>query len=287
MEQFIEFLKVLFLGIVEGITEWLPVSSTGHMLLVDEFMTLNESEEFKELFFIVIQLGAIMAVVLLFWNNLFPFQWKNKKDSVIRKDIFQMWFKVVVACIPGAVITLLFDDAIEGFLNDTALPGTDITLMPVVIAVALILYGGAFILVEKKNQNRQMRVNSISQLTYKDALGIGLFQVLSIIPGTSRSGSTIVGALILGISRVAAAEFTFYMAVPVMLGYSFLKLLKFGFDFTQGQILILLVGCLSAFVTSLFIIRFLMDYVKKHSFSLFGWYRIGLGALVLFYFTFA
>lgn len=273
MEAILEFLKVLFLGIVEGITEWLPISSTGHMLLVDEFLKINESEEFKEMFFVVIQLGAILAVVLLFWEKMFPFQWKNKKESVIRKDVFSMWFKVVAACIPGAVVTLLFDDWIDEHLHT-----------PTVIAGALILYGVAFIFVEKWNRSRPARVNFLSDITYRDALLIGMFQVLSIIPGTSRSGSTIVGALILGISRVAAAEFTFFLAVPVMLGYSALKLLGFGLAFTANQIVILTVGCLSAFVTSVFVIKFLMSYIKKHSFSAFGWYRIVLGVLVLAYF---
>ncbi|MBR5296158.1 MAG: undecaprenyl-diphosphate phosphatase [Clostridia bacterium] len=283
MEKFLEFLKVLFLGIVEGITEWLPVSSTGHMLLVDEFLQLNADEAFKEMFFVVIQFGAILAVILLFWNKMFPFQFKDKGQSIIRKDVFSLWFKVVFACIPGAVITLLFDDMIEDFLNHTALFGK-VTLMTVVIAAALILYGFAFIFVEKKNANRKMRVTELHQISYKDAFLIGLFQVLSIIPGTSRSGSTIIGALTLGISRSAAAEFTFFLAVPVMAGYSLLKLLKFGFAFTSLQLMILLVGCISAFLTSLLVIRFLMSYVKKHSFSAFGIYRIILGAIVLLYF---
>jgi undecaprenyl-diphosphatase len=283
MEKFLEFLKVLFLGIVEGITEWLPVSSTGHMLLVDEFLQLNENEAFKEMFFVVIQFGAILAVILLFWNKMFPFQFRDKGQSVIRKDVFSLWFKVVFACIPGAVVTLLFDDVIEDFLNHTIL-FKDVNLMTVVIAAALILYGFAFIFVEKKNEKREMRVTSLDQIGYKDAFLIGLFQVLSIIPGTSRSGSTIIGALTLGISRAAAAEFTFFLAVPVMAGYSLLKLLKFGFDFSSYQLMILLLGCAAAFLTSLLVIRFLMNYVKKHSFSAFGIYRILLGAIVLLYF---
>ncbi len=283
MVKFLEFLKVLFLGIVEGITEWLPVSSTGHMLLVDEFLQLNENEAFKEMFFVVIQFGAILAVILLFWNKMFPFQFRDKGQSVIRKDVFSLWFKVVFACIPGAVITLLFDDVIEDFLNHTIL-FQDVSLMTVVIALALILYGFAFIFIEKKNEKREMRVTKLEEISYKDAFLIGLFQVLSIIPGTSRSGSTIIGALTLGISRAAAAEFTFFLAVPVMAGYSLLKLLKFGFAFSSYQLFILLAGCVSAFLTSLFVIRFLMNYVKKHSFSAFGIYRIILGAIVLLYF---
>ncbi|MBR2615841.1 MAG: undecaprenyl-diphosphate phosphatase [Clostridia bacterium] len=278
MTQLLEYLKVLVLGIVEGITEWLPISSTGHMLLVDEFFTLNQDEAFKEMFFIVIQLGAILAVLILFWDKMFPFRLgkEGKKEGVIRGDVFSLWFKVVVACIPGAAVTLLFDDYIEAHFHT-----------PTVIACALILYGVAFLLVEGKNKDKAVRVHSLSEITYKDAFYIGLFQVLSIIPGTSRSGSTIVGARILGVSRVAAAEFTFFLAVPVMLGYSALKLLKFGLALTATQWGLLLFGCAVAFLTSLFVIRFLMDYVKKHDFSLFGWYRIVLGLLVLGYFAFA
>ncbi len=274
MAQIIEYLKVLFLGIVEGITEWLPISSTGHMLLVDEFFRLKESEEFKELFFIVIQLGAILAVLLLFWDKMFPFQFKNKNESVIRKDTVSLWFKVVVACIPGAVVTILFDDWIDQHLHT-----------PNVIALALVFYGIAFLVIEKWNKSRPQKEMSLSDLSYRDALLIGLFQVLSIIPGTSRSGSTIIGALILGVPRVVAAEFTFFLAVPVMAGYSLLKLLGFGLAFTANQIIILAIGCLSAFLTSLIVIRFLMGYIKKKSFAAFGWYRIALGALVLLFFA--
>ncbi len=273
MERLFEILKVIFLGIVEGITEWLPVSSTGHMLLVDEFLKLNQSEEFKEMFFIVIQLGAILAVLLLFWDKMWPFQKGKTANEVIRKDTFSLWFKVVVACIPGAVVTILFDDWIDAHLHT-----------PTVIAGALILYGIAFLFLEKGNEKREMRVSDIHAISYKDAFLIGLFQVLSIIPGTSRSGSTILGALVLGVSRVAAAKFTFFLAVPVMAGYSLLKLLKFGFALTLSEGLILIIGCAAAFLTSLFVIRFLMDYVKKHSFAVFGIYRIVLGALVLLYF---
>lgn len=283
----IELLKVVFLGIVEGITEWLPISSTGHMLLVDAFMQLKESAEFKEMFFVVIQLGAIMAVVLLFWKRMWPFGLNEKKNPVIKKDIFSMWFKVVAACIPGAVITIAFDDAIEGFLSDTKVLGGKTTLMVIVIAAALILYGIGFILVEKWNKKRTPRVNSIEELTYKDALLIGLFQVLSIIPGTSRSGSTIIGGLCIGVSRVAAADFTFFLAVPVMLGYSLLKVAKYfldGFFFSMAQIWILLVGCLVAFLVSIVVIKFLLSYIKKNDFAVFGWYRIILGIIVLGFF---
>ena len=270
---FFEILKVIFLGIVEGITEWLPISSTGHMLLVDEFLHINASDAFKEMFFVVIQLGAIMAVVLLFWKKMWPFNFKEKGKPVIKTKIFDLWFKVVVACIPGAVVTILFDDYIEAHFHT-----------PLVIASTLILYGIAFILIENRNKNVIPDVKKLKDITYKHALLIGLFQVLSIIPGTSRSGSTIIGALLIGISRVAAAEFTFFLAVPVMFGLSALKLLKFGFAFTAAELIILLVGCITAFVVSLFVISFLMSYIKKKDFKLFGWYRIVLGIIVIVYF---
>lgn len=269
----IEILKVIFLGIVEGITEWLPISSTGHMLLVDEFIQLDMSGEFKEMFFVVIQLGAILAVVLIFWKKMFPFQWKDKSQPVVRADVFSLWFKVVVACIPGAIVTILFDDYIEQHLHT-----------PVVIAIALIFYGIAFIAVENWNRKRTPRVAELSDITYQTAFLIGMFQVLSIIPGTSRSGATIIGALLIGVSRVAAAEFTFFLAVPVMFGLSFLKILKFGFDFTGAELAVLLVGCVVAFAVSVLVIKFLMSYIKKHDFRVFGWYRILLGAVVLGYF---
>lgn len=273
--NFIEILKVVFLGIVEGITEWLPVSSTGHMLLVDEFIKMNTSEEFKEMFFYVIQLGAILAVVLLFWNKMWPFELTDDKKPAIKKDIFSMWFKVVVACIPGAVVTILFDDFIEEHLHT-----------PAVIAVALIFYGIAFIVVENWNKKKTPKVENLEDITYKTAFLIGLFQVLSIIPGTSRSGSTIIGALLIGVSRVAAAEFTFFLAVPVMIGMSFLKLIKIGFAFTAAEYIILVVGTVTAFAVSVIVIKFLMGYIKKKDFNLFGWYRIILGILVLGYFGF-
>lgn len=270
----IEIIKAIFLGIVEGITEWLPISSTGHMLLVDEFIHLNMSEEFKNMFFIVIQLGAILAVVLLFWNKMFPFQFKDKDKPIIRKDIFSMWFKVVVACIPGAIVTLLFDDYIDAHLHT-----------PLVIALALIFYGIAFIIIENWNKTRTPKVNELSEITYKTAFIIGLFQVLSIIPGTSRSGATIIGSLLIGVSRSAAAEFTFFLAVPVMLGLSAIKVLKYGIAFSTGELLVLGTGTLVAFIVSIFVIMFLMNYIKKHDFKIFGWYRIVLGIIVLLYFT--
>ncbi len=276
MPDFIEILKVIFLGIVEGITEWLPVSSTGHMLLVDEFIKMNVSEEFKELFFIVIQLGAILAVVMIFWQKMWPFGLTDEKKPMVKKDIFSMWFKVVVACIPGAVVTILFDDFIEEHLHT-----------PTVIAIALIFYGIAFIVIENWNKTREAKVATLADITYKTAFIIGLFQVLSIIPGTSRSGATIIGALIIGVSRVAAAEFTFFLAVPVMLGMSLLKILKIGLAFSSGELVILAVGTITAFVVSVIVIKFLMSYIKKKDFKLFGWYRIVLGALVLLYFAVA
>ena len=272
--DFMEILKVVFLGIVEGITEWLPISSTGHMLLVDEFLQLGMSESFKEMFFVVIQLGAILAVVVLFWNKMFPFQFKDKTQPVIKKDTFSLWFKVVVACVPSAIMGFLFDDFLEAHLQT-----------PIVIAVMLIFYGVLFILIENWNKKRTATTTSLAEISYKTAFLIGMFQVLSLIPGTSRSGATIIGALLIGVSRVAAAEFTFFLAVPTMLGASAYKLLKFGFDFTGTELFTLALGMAVAFVVSLLIIKFLMSYIKKHDFKVFGWYRIALGIVVLLYFT--
>ena len=273
MANFVEALKVIFLGIVEGITEWLPISSTGHMLLVDQFLQLNESQDFKDMFFVVIQLGAIMAVVLLFWNKMWPFKRSVNNKIEVRKDVFSIWLKVVVACVPGAVITLLFDDYIEAHFQT-----------PEVIASALILYGIAFILIEIFNRKRKPKIETINDITYMTAFLIGLFQVLSIIPGTSRSGSTIIGALLIGVSRVAAAEFTFFLAVPVMFGLRAIKIIKFGFGFTALELCITLLGMLVAFVVSLIVVKFLMNYIRKHDFKVFGWYRIILGVVILIYF---
>lgn len=269
----IELLKVVFLGIVEGITEWLPISSTGHMLLVDEFIHMNMSESFKEMFFVVIQLGAILAVVVIFWKMLCPIQLKDKTKPVIKRDTVSMWFKVIIACIPGAAVTLLFDDFIDAHLHT-----------PLIISLMLIIYGIGFIVIENRNKKITPRISEMNSITYKDAFIIGLFQVLSIIPGTSRSGSTIIGALIIGISRVAAAEFTFFLAVPVMFGYSLLKMLKFGLAFTGTELTVLIVGMLVAFVVSVIVIKFLMSYIKKHDFKVFGWYRIILGIILIIYF---
>ncbi len=269
--SFIEIMKAVFLGIVEGITEWLPISSTGHMLLVDEFLRLDMSNEFKEMFFVVIQLGAILAVVSVFFGRMMPFELNNGLE--IKKDTVLLWVKVAVACVPGAVVTLLFDGFIDAHLHT-----------PFVIALALIVYGIAFIVIENSAKNKAPKTNRLEDISYKEALLIGLFQVLSIVPGTSRSGSTIIGALLIGVSRVAAAEFTFFLAVPVMFGLSALKLLDFGFAFSTQELIILLVGCVTAFAVSLGVVKFLMSYVRKKDFKAFGVYRIALGTFVLSYF---
>jgi undecaprenyl-diphosphatase len=272
----VELLKTIFLGIVEGVTEWLPVSSTGHMLLVDEFLRLDASEEFKSVFFYVIQLGAILAVVVLFWNQLWPFRRKPEGGLLVKGKTVSLWLKVVVACIPGALAAILLDDYIEAHFET-----------PTVIAAALILYGVGFLVVERWNRGRKPRVGRVEEISYPTALGVGLFQVLSIIPGTSRSGACIIGALILGVARPAAARFTFQMAVPVMFGMSALKLLKYGFHFSGSELAILLVGMVVAFVVSMLVIRFLMNYIRKHGFEVFGWYRIVLGIVILVYFAIA
>ena len=275
--DFIELLKVLLLGIVEGITEWLPISSTGHMLLIDTFFTLQLREEFKEMFFVVIQLGAILAVVVFFWKKLFPLhiEKEEKIKFVADMGILKLWGKVLVACLPAAVIGILFDDLLEEYLHT-----------PLIISLMLILYGVAFIVVENRNKSREFPMQTTADISYKQALIIGAFQVLSLIPGTSRSGATILGALLIGISRPAGAEFTFYLAIPVMFGASALKLLKFLMDgggFLGAEIWYLLIGAIVAFVVSLFVIKFLMNFVKKHDFKVFGWYRILLGAAVIAY----
>lgn len=268
-------LKVILLGIVEGITEWLPISSTGHLILVDEFIKLNASAAFKEMFNVVVQLGAIMAVVVLYFNKLNPFApTKSKKQKV---QTIQLWMKVIVACIPAGVLGILFDDWMEAHLHNH-----------IVVSIMLIVYGVLFIAVENWNKKNTPRVTRLSQLSYQTALAIGAFQVLSLIPGTSRSGATIVGALLIGVSRYVAAEFTFFLAIPVMFGASGLKLLKFvtdGGGFTGMEAVMLLGGCLVAFVVSVIAIKFLMGYIKKNDFKVFGYYRIVLGILVLAYFV--
>lgn len=339
--NFIELLKIVFLGIVEGITEWLPISSTGHMILVDEFLHLNVSDAFKSMFFVVIQLGAILAVVFIYWNKLFPFyrdskapidkealpkmwakiigssvliilvlalvfKFKSGLDSKFMKLLILllgfiiivsllfyilsnlvkgvnvrtnrsqliMWLKIVVACIPAGIVGVLFDDFIDEYLYNY-----------IVVALALIIFGIFFIIIENKNKDQEPRVKTIDEITYKDALMIGLFQVLAaVFPGTSRSGATILGGIVIGLSRTIAAEFTFFLAVPVMLGASILKLAKFGLSFTMAEFIYLVVGMVVAFGVSIVVIKFLMNYIKKNDFKAFGWYRIILGILVLVYF---
>ncbi len=278
--EFIEILKVIILGIVEGITEWLPVSSTGHMILVDEFIKMDVSLAFKEMFFVVIQLGAIMAVVVIYWKKLFPFQKVQIADGKPRielnRDTMSLWLKVIIASFPAAIIGLPFDDKIdELFYNYQT------------VAVTLILYGIFFILVEYRNKNKRPIVNYLSDLTYSTAVIIGIFQILALIPGTSRSGATIVGAMLIGVSRTVAAEFTFFLAIPVMFGASLLKLLKFGLVFTGTEMMVLSIGMITAFVVSVLAIKFLMGYIKKHDFKVFGYYRIVLGLIVIAYFMFA
>ena len=275
--SFIEWIKVVILGIVEGITEWLPISSTGHMILVDEFMHLNVSEEFMNMFLVVIQLGAILAVVVLYFTKLWPFHYQPRRQSLVERyvdmDKIILWFKILVACVPAIVVGLPLDDFFEEkFYNY------------VVVALMLVLYGVLFIAIENYNKRRQPQINNLEEISFKTAFLIGLFQVLSLIPGTSRSGSTIIGGILVGTSRTVAAEFTFFLAIPVMFGASLLKLVKFGFHFTGTEVAILLVGMAVAFVVSILAIKFLMGYIKKHDFKVFGWYRIILGILVLGYF---
>lgn len=293
--NFVEWLKVVLLGIVEGITEWLPISSTGHLILVDEFVKLNQSEEFMKMFNVVIQLGAILAVVVLYWSKLWPFHTKknasrkswfaNQADHGFMKgvqtfcnnycymDKIVLWLKIVLACIPAMVVGIPFDDWMEEHFHNAT-----------VVALALIVYGVIFIVIENYNKRRTPRIVTLSDLSFKDAFLIGVFQVLSLIPGTSRSGSTIIGGILIGASRELAAEFTFFLAIPVMFGASLIKLLKFGLAFTSVELAVLIVGMVVAFGVSILAIKFLMGYIKKHDFKVFGWYRIVLGLLVLLYF---
>ncbi len=270
----IEIIKAIILGIVEGITEWLPISSTGHMILIDEFLHLEVSPEFLEMFFVVIQLGAICAVPLLFWDRLYPLSRKKTKED--NKAIWNIWGKVIVGAIPAAILGLLLDDLLDTYLYNY-----------IVVAIALVVYGIAFIFVEKIKAEKEYRIENVEDIGYIDALKIGAFQVLSLIPGTSRSGSTILGGMVSGVSRKASAEFSFFMAIPIMLGASGLKVLKFlleGFSASGAEILLLTIGIVVSFLVSFFVIKFLMDFVKRHDFKIFGYYRIGLGALVLVYF---
>lgn len=274
-DSMIEILKSILYGIVEGITEWLPISSTGHMILLEEIMPMNVSKSFWSMFLVVIQLGAILAVVVLYWNKIFPFR-KNKEGKYTSvKSIWILWSKILVATIPAAIIGLALDDWIDAHLYNGF-----------VVAIMLILVGVAFIYIENRNKDMRPSVNSLSALSYKDALIIGLFQVVAaVLPGTSRSGATIVGGLMIGVSRAVAAEFTFFLAIPVMFGASLLKLVKFGLAFSVLEFFILVIGMVVAFFVSIFVIRFLMSYIKKHDFKVFGWYRIVLGAFVLIFFV--
>lgn len=271
----IEILKAILFGIVEGITEWLPISSTGHMILLDEFIHLGVSEEFYKLFEVVIQLGAILAVVLLYFKKIWPVK-KVNNSLKLDKNILNLWGKILVACIPAAIIGLLFDDWLDEHLYNS-----------IVVSLALIIYGVIFIIIESKNIGTRS-TKKLNDITYKQAIGVGCFQLLSLIPGTSRSGSTIIGGLILGLERSVAATFTFFLAIPVMAGASLLKLVKYildvGFVFNGLELTILIVGCIVAFLVSLFVIKFLINYIRKHDFKVFGWYRIVLGIIVLLYF---
>lgn len=272
--EWIEYLKVIILGIVEGITEWLPISSTGHLILVDEFMKLNMSDAFKEMFDVLVQLGAIMAVVVIYFKKLLPIDMVKKEDNSKKlawnKDKLILWCKILVASLPAAIIGLPFNDKIDELFYNAP-----------TVAIMLIVYGIAFIIVEKIHKGKEFKINDIGSITFKTAALIGIFQVLALIPGTSRSGATIVGAMIIGVGRTAAAEFTFYLAIPVMFGASLLKLVKFGFAFTTAEATALILGMVVAFVVSIIAIKFLMGYIKKHDFTVFGWYRIILGILVL------
>ena len=269
----VELLKTVLLGIVEGLTEWLPVSSTGHMILVDEFIQLDVKKDFMDMFLVVIQLGAILAVVWLNFGRLNP--WAGTKTAAEKRATFSLWGKVIVACIPAAVIGLLFNKYME-----------DHFMTAPVVAGALIFYGILFIVIENYNKHRRPRVETLASLDYKTALIIGIFQVLSLVPGTSRSGSTIIGGILFGASRMVAAEFTFFLAIPVMFGASALKMVKFGLHYSGVEIIIMLVGMITAFIVSIFSIKFLLRYIKTNDFKAFGWYRIALGIIVLLYLYF-
>ena len=279
--DYIEIIKSIIFDIVEGITEWLPISSTGHMILLDEFLKLNMSKDFKEMFEVVIQLGAILAVVVLFWNNLFPFTFK--KGFAVKKDIMSMWGKILIACVPVIIIGFPLDHVFSKLFHydDPNNP-----TRAIIVSIALIVFGIIFIVIENKNKNSKPRINSISSINYRVALFIGVFQLIAaVFPGTSRSGATIIGALLIGVSRTVAAEFTFFLAVPVMFGASALKLVKFGFNFTPLELAVLFTGLVTAFIVSIIAIKFLMGYIKKHDFKVFGWYRIILGVIVITYFA--
>ncbi len=267
----VAILKAILLGIIEGITEWLPISSTGHLILLDEFLKLDVSEEFKEMFFVVIQLGAIIAVIVSYWKKLLPLSVGEKLH--LKMDTLFLWGKILAACVPAAVIGFLFDDQIDAlFYNYQTVFST------------LILYGVLFIIIESRHKDQAAKIGDVSQFDYRTAMYIGIFQVLALIPGTSRSGATIIGAMMFGASRAAATEFTFYLAIPVMLGASLFKAAKFRFPIASTEIITLSVGTIAAFIVSMLVIRYLMTYIKKHSFKVFGWYRIILGVILALYF---
>ncbi|MBQ6834351.1 MAG: undecaprenyl-diphosphate phosphatase [Lachnospiraceae bacterium] len=271
MNAILEFLKVVVFGLVEGFTEWLPISSTGHLILVENIVHLNASENFMNVFRVVIQLGAIMAVVVLYFRRLNPFD--PKKSETQKLNTWHLWFKIILACLPAALVGILLDDILDKYLYN-----------PYVVAAMLIIYGILFIVLEKHNEFVDFPIKKVSQINYMNAFYIGLFQLLALIPGTSRSGATILGAMLLGCSRTAASEFTFFLAIPVMFGASLLKIFRYGFAFTVAEYFYLIIGMLVAFVVSMYSIRFLMDYVKRHDFRFFGYYRIVLGVIVLIYF---
>lgn len=271
-----DVLVSVILGIVEGITEWLPISSTGHMILVNQFMQFS-NKDFQEMFLVVVQLGAILAVVLLFWNKIWPFNFKfrKNKEPFVKMEIMQLWFKIIVACLPAAFVGVLFDDIIDTMFYNSY-----------VVAGALIIYGVLFIIIENWNEGRRPAITSVAEIGYNTAIIIGVFQLLAaIVPGTSRSGATIIGALLIGVARGAAAEFTFYLAIPVMFGASLLKIVKNGLNYGTMGYVTLILGMLVAFIVSLFVIRFLMGYIRKHDFKVFGYYRIALGVVVILYFV--
>ena len=274
MNEFFEILKSVFFGIVEGITEWLPVSSTGHLILFEEFFKFDFGDDYWNMYSVVIQLGAILAVVTMLFGKLWPFSFSG--GIKIKQSVMSMWYKVLVSCLPAAIIGILLDDFFDKYFYNW-----------ITISVMLILFGVFFILVENRNKNATISVNSIAEITYKQAVIIGVWQLLAAaFPGTSRSGATIIGALLLGISRKTAAEFTFYLAIPVMFGASLLKMLKFSFDFTPIELAVLLVGMLVSYLVSVLVIKFLLGYIRRHDFKVFGWYRIALGIIVILYFAF-
>ncbi len=272
----LEILKAILFGIVEGVTEWLPISSTGHMILLDELVQLNMSEKFISMFLVVIQLGAILAVVVLFWGRLWPFRMPGKdKKGWLDMDIMTMWFKILVSCVPAAVVGILFEEQLDAWFYNYQ-----------TVAVMLILFGVAFIWIENRNKEKTAKISTLGEITWQAAFWIGMFQLIAaVFPGTSRSGATILGGIMLGLSRTAAAEYTFFLAVPVMFGASLLKIVKFGLDFSASELSVLVIGMATAFLVSVAVIKFLLGYIRKHDFKVFGWYRIALGILVLVFFN--